>query len=507
MPEKELEKLLGGYATDTLTESERKALLEAALHDQMLFDALVDEQALKELLRDPAVRRRILAALERQPAATPIAQQPGFRSVIEWFRRPTNLALAGGLATAALAAVVGIRLYEASLRVQDESVATEESRLVTKPHQELAPPVAVEEPTRVDRITPQSPAPASPVEQKRSLTRHAEVPPEGMAQTQKHDRADGSRAKSALPSVEPRQQAGSRSQPEDQLAFGQRTEPETPPKQLQRRAEVSPAPSAVPPAGAPKRNEPTSSASTAPRPPQTSARELFYGVAKQGTDLETRPNAPAGGTSRPEPQTQADETAVAKKEATDSGRANGFGKLGALSLPTTRPLGLRYSLILRGPEGRDIEADRTTAFTDRDEPRLTIETNTRGYLFVWHEPGPGLATLLFPRPPLPSSTEKQNGSAEVQSGTRYVIPLHTGSKLQDTARRGRLLILFSREPGMDLTNLASVVEHSKPASESPLMEQVDPTQSGSPNERAVYVVNPDPSQAARLIVTIPLAQP
>jgi hypothetical protein len=164
-------------------------------------------------------------------------------------------------------------------------------------------------------------------------------------------------------------------------------------------------------------------------------------------------------------------------------------------------------LILRGPEGRDIEADRTTAFTDRDEPRLTIETNTRGYLFVWHEPGPGLATLLFPRPPLPSSTEKQNGSAEVQSGTRYVIPLHTGSKLQDTARRGRLLILFSREPGMDLTNLASVVEHSKPASESPLMEQVDPTQSGSPNERAVYVVNPDPSQAARLIVTIPLAQP
>ena len=27
------------------------------------------------------------------------------------------------------------------------------------------------------------------------------------------------------------------------------------------------------------------------------------------------------------------------------------------------------------------------------------------------------------------------------------------------------------------------------------------------DERAVYVVNPDPSQAARLIVTIPLAQP
>ena len=43
----DLEKLIGGYATNTLTESERKLLFEAALEDQELFDALQQEQALK----------------------------------------------------------------------------------------------------------------------------------------------------------------------------------------------------------------------------------------------------------------------------------------------------------------------------------------------------------------------------------------------------------------------------------------------------------------------------
>ncbi len=36
------EKLLGGYATGTLTGEEREALMQAALHDQALFDALMD---------------------------------------------------------------------------------------------------------------------------------------------------------------------------------------------------------------------------------------------------------------------------------------------------------------------------------------------------------------------------------------------------------------------------------------------------------------------------------
>jgi hypothetical protein len=57
-------KLMAGYATGSLTEAERKALMEAALEDQGLFDELADEAALKEVLDEPGARQRLLAALE-----------------------------------------------------------------------------------------------------------------------------------------------------------------------------------------------------------------------------------------------------------------------------------------------------------------------------------------------------------------------------------------------------------------------------------------------------------
>lgn len=58
------EYLLGGYATNTLTDEEKRQLYEAALNDQALFNALADEEALKVMLADPEARRRILASLE-----------------------------------------------------------------------------------------------------------------------------------------------------------------------------------------------------------------------------------------------------------------------------------------------------------------------------------------------------------------------------------------------------------------------------------------------------------
>jgi hypothetical protein len=112
MSEHELEKLLGGFAADTLTPEERRQLFTAAMQDQQLFNALADEQALKELLTDPAVRRRLLLSLNN---TTP-APAGGSASWLDWFRRPANLALAGGLATAVFAVVLGTKIYQDSLR-------------------------------------------------------------------------------------------------------------------------------------------------------------------------------------------------------------------------------------------------------------------------------------------------------------------------------------------------------------------------------------------------------
>src|SRR5450755_1262372 len=60
----EARKLLGGYATGSLTDAERKLLFEAALEDQELFDELAGEQVLKQVLDEPGARQRLIAALD-----------------------------------------------------------------------------------------------------------------------------------------------------------------------------------------------------------------------------------------------------------------------------------------------------------------------------------------------------------------------------------------------------------------------------------------------------------
>ena len=136
MSEHELEKLLGGFAVDTLTAEEKQTLYTAALQDQQLFNALADEQALKELLSDPDVRRRLLASLKQKSASGVDDSLPW----LDWLRRPAGLAFAGGLAAAALAVVLGIRIYQDSLRQAAQSVATEDAKPASQP----ATPQAIE---------------------------------------------------------------------------------------------------------------------------------------------------------------------------------------------------------------------------------------------------------------------------------------------------------------------------------------------------------------------------
>ena len=63
----DVRKLIGGYATGTLTEAEREMLFAAALEDQELFDELAGEQAFKELLDTPGARERLLTAVAPAP--------------------------------------------------------------------------------------------------------------------------------------------------------------------------------------------------------------------------------------------------------------------------------------------------------------------------------------------------------------------------------------------------------------------------------------------------------
>src|SRR5262245_55381915 len=98
MKDEDIQKLLGGYATDTLTDREQQLLSTAALHNQELFNALADEQALREFLADPASRRQLLRALH--------PRQPGvLERLTSWMRRPASWAVAGSVLAACVVAV------------------------------------------------------------------------------------------------------------------------------------------------------------------------------------------------------------------------------------------------------------------------------------------------------------------------------------------------------------------------------------------------------------------
>ena len=93
MSPEDIKKLLGGYATGTLTTEEQQALFAAALDDQELFDELARGQSLRDLLRDPAARAELLGALD-----TPASRVADFW---QWLRRP----MVAGLAAAGVAAL------------------------------------------------------------------------------------------------------------------------------------------------------------------------------------------------------------------------------------------------------------------------------------------------------------------------------------------------------------------------------------------------------------------
>jgi len=121
----EAERLLGGHATGTLTEAERSLLFAAALEHQEVFDALADQEGLRELLADPVARAQLLTALA---PATP--------KVVPFWRRPGLLAAAASLLVGTTAGLVYLRSPEAG-------------RVPALQEAPKAPPKAVEAPAPV----------------------------------------------------------------------------------------------------------------------------------------------------------------------------------------------------------------------------------------------------------------------------------------------------------------------------------------------------------------------
>ena len=260
MSEHELEHLLGAFSADTLTPDEQQRLYAAALQDQRLFDALADEQALKDLLADPAVRRRLLDALQRP--VTQAAERPS--PWWAWFRTPAGLAVTGGLAVALIALTFGTRIFQESLDRTTRSVVIEE-------------PVS---PSAVSS-SPSSAPPSSPSASKRAT--NADV--NGAPQSQSAKQAPSRNTQAVRPRTDATEQG---SAPESsQTAEHARVS--------EGRARVTETPRPSAPAAAPmlKPAPSTLSESAAPAP-ASSARALYVGGVSPSTGAGARAEGKTG---------------------------------------------------------------------------------------------------------------------------------------------------------------------------------------------------------------------
>jgi hypothetical protein len=333
MAEHELEKLLGGFSADTLTAEERQQLYAAALHDQQLFNALADEQALKDLLADPAVRRKLLHALAQPPGAR------GWRSWLDRFASQPGLAWVGGAAVGVFAVILGLNIYQQSLRQASETAALEEGR----------PPEA--------STAPQSTPPRQATPQDTEAKRSKAAPPAGSA------------TKDALPKpLNTREQADGSQSPERPRSGVEHAEKRKPPRQNESQLSKS---TEEPELDVHILGQSGEGAATG-----SSARALFYG------QIPT-----------PEVGVRAQE-----KEAESAQKTDRFAltRTAPERASVVKPLALRYSFVIRESNGQEREVDAATAATDAGTVTLMFESNQDAYVQIWRRAGDSLPELLLP---------------------------------------------------------------------------------------------------------------
>ena len=478
MAEHDLEKLLGGFAADTLTPEEKQALYTAALQDQQLFNALADEQAFKELLADPGVRRRLLASLEQKSASG----AGDALSWLDWFRRPAGLALAGGLSAAALAVVLGVRMYQDSLRHAAESTATEDAR----PASPSVPMPPVSPPTTPQTLEPQARAkkniaPAIDHQKKDGL----------ITKPAKRDRAMPTPSKQERVSDAARDGLNQRSQ-QDEL----HSQAEAPVAALSRSAEKAPSPAdqklgarSAQPATAPEPKQlqaPAGERVAATAASAFSARALFYGGAPARADTRSMAKEEEQA-AKPLAESTPQANRLGRKSEGLSQLSNAAGTVAQL-----RPLGLRYSFVVRGTDGQEREADVATALKSIEPVYFTVEANQDAYLQVWETVGASTPQLLWPR--------KESGQTlvKITAGQRQQIALSIGSG------PATLMVRLSRVPSESLTRQETGMLNR--LSPDQLEESITASTRTGSQERATYVVNPDPSTTAQVAVNITLSR-
>ncbi|GJL69572.1 MAG: hypothetical protein NPIRA06_22070 [Nitrospirales bacterium] len=418
------EHLLGGYATNTLTDEEKRQLFKAALNDQALFDALADEEALKAMLADPEARQRVLASLPTTENAG-VARKSG--KWWDWFRQQSSLAWAGSMAAVGLALIFGWQMEK------------EWGPLVSQKQEEAKPSSREELLFRTQKPSDE-----------RATSLQKEALEINATQTEKIDGERQYRARLESDARE-RGQATSRQRVNKQVAQS----PPAPSALIQPKdgrfvqpfsvPEASEVPMAdkVPQGTVPGRMavQATEEATQSFQSPQ----ELFYAASGSLIDevIGEENNNDRNDQTLHNGLSKAGKSS-AKKKALSSLQEQDVS--GGPAMPTAK--GIRYSFIQKTKEGKDEELETRQVAGNWSEIRLAVESNVSGYLYVLAPLDAGKWQNLVPMDP--ERKKKAEGWIKVKSFQRVEYLLDQLTNPSGKTVASQLVVLVSPTPLNDL---------------------------------------------------------
>ena len=167
---------------------------------------------------------------------------------------------------------------------------------------------------------------------------------------------------------------------------------------------------------------------------------------------KTTPSSRTGGRKRTPPKS------VSKKPTTKThtgasvaakgsiGQTDATVKAGA-RVDTYSPtaIGLGYTLYMRDENGNAMRVDPSREFRAGDRIRLALETNTDGYLYIFHTENNGEPQMLYP------DIRLEKGDNRIEAHVPYEIPwnepgVENWFKFDANPASERLYIVVTREP-------------------------------------------------------------
>jgi len=181
-----------------------------------------------------------------------------------------------------------------------------------------------------------------------------------------------------------------------------------------------------------KKSEPSTIASNMPRPAKKSS-------AKSSGNTKPKKKTGKGATAN-------DKVEMASGEVKNSG-VETIVLANAATATNPHPIGLGYTLFSLGDNGEAVRTNPTRQFRTGEAIRVSLETNTDGYLYIFHTENDGEPTMIFP------DARLNRGSNLVSAHVPYEIPSSQEASeamrwfvFKDPPADERLYIIVTREP-------------------------------------------------------------